>query len=402
MFMNHAARVIPIALCTLLLLAGGCNLGKPRPRTPTPAPPASPSVTPSPLPTGTPTPSPTPTPIQPILTPAAGPPQFGRMEDAPSYLSSPGSVTIMVDPQPLLWSNAWCAADKDTLAANLAEIDWKFSLDGQPVPLDQFTPATYKDDTSAQECQRYSLLLEAWPPGRHTLQRSLILRQALNDGAGDFPAGEQSHTDVIYVADPSVPPPADPQAWLTIVSETFDPPSLTWQTGSLNDEWFTGEAEIKDGSYVLDMREVYQNTVFRHPPAVKVLSGVFQVSVNARRLDETPNEACYGLYFHYNYAGGEFYQWTVCEDRHYAIEIYNDDAWDTLVPWTEEKAIIPGEENRLTARLEGSHMTFTINDKIVAGIEDERLYGGYTGILAQAAKGSSARFAFDDFLLEIQ
>ncbi len=393
-----------LASFILAVLLGGCSFPKPHPQAPTSTAPSqsTATLTPGPFPTSTSSPSPTPTPVQVILTPAANPPQAGRIEDAPTGVSSPASVTVIYDPQPLLWSNAWCAKDKDTLIRNLAVIEWRFNLDGQPVPLEQFTPSSDEDQTTHQTCQRYALLLTAWPPGRHTLQKTLTLRQSLNDGVREFPAGEQTRTETVLVADPSVPPPADPQAWLSVVQETFAPPALPWQTGPLADEWFSGTAEIKDGKYLLDMQEVHQNTVFRLPPAVKVLSGPFQVSVTAERLGGTPTGACYGLYFHYNYADGNFYQWTVCDGGTFSVEIFYNGAWDTLVPWTSAQAIKTGSGNRLTARIEGSHMTFVINDMRVAELDDERLYGGYTGILAQAGRNAPARFAFSDFLVQVR
>ncbi len=396
-----------------LLLGGVLILAGCKPRlSPSPTPALLPTITPAPTqpaptlpppPTSTPTATPLPQPLN--LTPASAAPHISAVDSISLAVSEgyekPGSVTVMWEAEPLLWTNGWCAKDAATLQENLQHISFRFQVNGKDAPLDFFGSETYRDESLQADCVNYAAVLEAWLPGTHRLVSDISINAAIDDGLTQTAPGTHSREHVIYVSQPQSEAALleNPALWANLVDENFSQPNDAWQTGNLDDEWFSGSAQISDGKYVFSVDATHKSMVFRHPPSVKVLSGAFEVSVEAQRLQGNPQQTCYGLYYHYSFTSGNFYQFVVCDDQKFLVDVFKAGIWSTLIPWTASTAIQPQAANRLSVRVEGSRMAFFINDQQVGEIHDERLYRGYTGILLKSSQGSQARFVFDDFRL---
>jgi C-terminal processing protease CtpA/Prc len=99
--------------------------------------------------------------------------------------------------EPLLWAWGWCAKDQQTLANNLAEINPLFSLNGVNIPLEQFAKAEYQ--ASGQACLAYFALVTDFAAGEHHLVTRVQIANPINDGALDFPAGEQVFDYAVFV-----------------------------------------------------------------------------------------------------------------------------------------------------------------------------------------------------------
>jgi len=114
------------------------------------------------------------------------------------YVNKTFMYTIALDKsQDLLWAWGWCAKDAATLKDNLAKMDIKFSLDGQPVALDQFLKLDYPN--SGQQCTAYIAGLTDWTGGEHHLVTTATFKSKLNDGTYDFNPGTQTFSYAVYV-----------------------------------------------------------------------------------------------------------------------------------------------------------------------------------------------------------
>jgi len=384
---------------------------------------SSPVQTPIPLPSATipstiiiPTlsfmPTETPFPVALNLTPASVLPQLGNAEDAVQALadhtSRNASITIMGESEPLLFEDAWCAQNQQILDDNLKHITWSFAINGRALPLDRFTQQTYEDAQPSQPtpqplaCLRYVSILKDWQPGKFNLQSNLIFDTSLNDGISTFPAGEIKKDSQVFVSRPSLDPKfmASPTQWQTVVENPFATSLEDGQIGMLKDDYFSGRADIGDNKYILTIDETYQSMTFRQNPTIKILSGPYFASISTQRIEGTSNQACYGLYFHYDYASLGFYQFIVCEDQTFMVNLHANGQWETLSDWKKSDAIQTGRKNRLGVVVNGSYYDFFINGQSVAKLTDQRLYQGYVGFLVKLPAGAQEKFEFTDFTIQ--
>ena len=92
--------------------------------------------------------------------------------------------------QPLLWVYGWCTTTPQLLEQNFSVIQLEFTLDGQPVDEGLFD--VLESTAGTLPCRYYGLVLYDWPSGQTQLNTRVIYTEALYDGFGDYPAGEQN------------------------------------------------------------------------------------------------------------------------------------------------------------------------------------------------------------------
>jgi C-terminal processing protease CtpA/Prc len=105
--------------------------------------------------------------------------------------AQPGVVTYTVPlpkSEPVIWSYAWCAADADKLAANLKNIQLKFTLDGEEVPTDSF--GTFETETGGKTCHLTYTSLSDWSAGEHHLVTTATFTAKVNDGTQEYEPGD--------------------------------------------------------------------------------------------------------------------------------------------------------------------------------------------------------------------
>jgi len=114
--------------------------------------------------------------------------------------AQPGTATYSIpltEPEPLIWSYAWCAADAKTLAANFENIDLKFALDEKEVPVDSF--AVFETETGGKVCRLIYTSLSDWPIGEHHLTTTATFKVKVNDGSTDYESGDYILDYTVYV-----------------------------------------------------------------------------------------------------------------------------------------------------------------------------------------------------------
>jgi C-terminal processing protease CtpA/Prc len=150
----------------------------------------------------------------------SGPPKVAGHADAESALTSgtaflednarevydaavfaaPGRVTFSVPlrDESAIWAYVWCAADADTLAQNLENIQLSFVLDGEEVPLGDMS--TFETEFNGQQCRLTYTALSDWPAGEHHLTTTATFTAAINDGSADYDAGDYVLEYTVYVS----------------------------------------------------------------------------------------------------------------------------------------------------------------------------------------------------------
>jgi C-terminal processing protease CtpA/Prc len=115
-------------------------------------------------------------------------------------LSKPGTFNYTIsmnESQPVLWIWGWCAASKQTLAANYQQIELAFNLDGKDIPAKNFY--AYDNEGNGQFCRFYVGELTDWPAGEHHLNTTVTFKTPINDGFADYPAGTQVFNYGVYL-----------------------------------------------------------------------------------------------------------------------------------------------------------------------------------------------------------
>jgi len=106
-------------------------------------------------------------------------------------LSSPGVLTYTVPlakSETLIWAYYWCTTTTEILDQNFSQIDVQFELNGEVVPLDKFAVSDLP--AGGNQCRIIYTALSDWQSGENTLKTSVTFKSKINDGMGDYEAGD--------------------------------------------------------------------------------------------------------------------------------------------------------------------------------------------------------------------
>ena len=125
---------------------------------------------------------------------------LAREEYASADFGVPGTLTYTIPlskSDTLIWLYAWCTTSTDILNQNFENINLKFMLDGDEVPLDKFK--TQDLENNGQQCRLYYTALSKWPGGEHHLSTTAIFKAAINDGTADYEPGDYILEYAVFV-----------------------------------------------------------------------------------------------------------------------------------------------------------------------------------------------------------
>lgn len=130
----------------------------------------------------------------------------------------------------------------------------------------------------------------------------------------------------------------------------------------------------------------------------------FDLYVDARRIQGTAADICYGLRFRESVTRQEdnAYVFEVCDNGYFQVDYYDGKTktWSTLKDWTWSDAILADEWNKVGVSARGPHFTFSINDWTVADLEDARLKNGKVAVFIEAEEGETGKIWFDNFAIQ--
>jgi hypothetical protein len=123
-----------------------------------------------------------------------------REQYAPEEVSVPGVFTYTVPlakSETLVWGYFWCTTTTEILDQNFTQIEVKFELNGEAVPLDKFVTADLPSGDT--QCRVIYTALSDWKPGEHHLTTAATFKTPINDGMGDYPAGDYISEYSVFV-----------------------------------------------------------------------------------------------------------------------------------------------------------------------------------------------------------
>ncbi len=123
-----------------------------------------------------------------------------REEYSAEEVSVPGVFTYTVPllkSESLIWGYFWCTTTTEILEQNFSQIEVSFELNGEAVPLDKFVTADLPSGDT--QCRVIYTALSDWKPGEHHLTTSVTFKTPINDGMGDYSAGDYVSEYSVFV-----------------------------------------------------------------------------------------------------------------------------------------------------------------------------------------------------------
>ncbi|MBV6392090.1 MAG: hypothetical protein KPEEDBHJ_01307 [Anaerolineales bacterium] len=105
--------------------------------------------------------------------------------------SAPGVLAYTVPltkSETLIWGYFWCATTQEVLDQNFTQIEINFEMNGEAVPLDKFVITDMP--SGENQCRVIFTALSDWKSGEHHLTTAVTFKAPINDGMGDYPAGD--------------------------------------------------------------------------------------------------------------------------------------------------------------------------------------------------------------------
>jgi len=124
----------------------------------------------------------------------------------------------------------------------------------------------------------------------------------------------------------------------------------------------------------------------------------FAVEVDARRVDG-PMKNDYGILARFQTASGVdgFYMFGVSSDGHCWVQLNQGDTWKELVAWKPADAVRQGSAvNHLRVECDGPRMSFLVNSRLVAEVEDSTWTSGDIGLVAGTFDEAGVVVHFDN------
>jgi C-terminal processing protease CtpA/Prc len=115
-------------------------------------------------------------------------------------VSVPGVLTYTIPlakSETLIWAYYWCTTTTEVLEQNFSQIDVTFEMNGEVIPLDQF--AVTELENGGNQCRIIYTALSDWKSGEHQLTTSVTFKSPINDGMGDYPAGDYVSVYSVFV-----------------------------------------------------------------------------------------------------------------------------------------------------------------------------------------------------------
>jgi serine/threonine-protein kinase len=182
----------------------------------------------------------------------------------------------------------------------------------------------------------------------------------------------------------------------SILLDSFDDNGNRWPAGKATGELADATRDIADGKYTWTV-EAKNDVTWRINDGKSKSLTDFYAAVDGRRVSGNSQNR-YALAFRDD--GDNYYLFTTGDAGQFAVFLWYNGNWETLIDWTNTAAIRPGEANRLAVLAQGSHFEFFINGETVGEADDDRLRQGLVGIAAEVVTGGETGvFEYDNFEL---
>lgn len=185
--------------------------------------------------------------------------------------------------------------------------------------------------------------------------------------------------------------------WPIVAQDAFDGTSTgVWPLATSRDDLAVITTTIESGRYRLAM-DMFQGTHRAIFPNTGTLTD-FYLAIDAQQLSG-PADATYGIDFRTPDHAHTYY-FCLYAGQYYALGRLDDAGWTNLLPGTASPAVQVGGVNRLAILANGPHLTFFINDVVVATLDDATYDSGAIALGIELHQpGDKAVFEFDNMEL---
>jgi len=195
--------------------------------------------------------------------------------------------------------------------------------------------------------------------------------------------------------------PAPPPDWQIAFSDDFASNANAWNISEQPQKDYRGtHRETMDaGTFRIEATASENDLELNYAPIVRDLSN-FYASVDAQHQSGDAT-AAYGIIFRWVakkdgtsliYNG---YVFEISDEQHVGIFSYQFGSQHEIKR-AKSRAIRPGAVNHLAVLAQGTHLTFFINDRAIAAIDDDRLSSGMIGLGISISPGQPQIFQFSN------
>ena len=184
--------------------------------------------------------------------------------------------------------------------------------------------------------------------------------------------------------------------WPIILGDIFDNPANAWPEKERDDPLAKMKWSFIDGKYRWTA-QAKESFVWWTTPEIDEVAD-FSASITVAQLDG-PADAEYGMIFRRT-SDGEYYLFELRESSEYALFLFWQDNWWTLIEWTPTDAFLPGVENKIDILALDSIFYLYINDELVTQYHDQRLPEGQVGLVVGLSNsGDEGIWEFDNYTI---
>jgi hypothetical protein len=181
--------------------------------------------------------------------------------------------------------------------------------------------------------------------------------------------------------------------------DKFDSNENGWQVGKVENEFWTGSKNIKNGAYELDFPKISSTFLESSDYSNSIVVRDFDAYVDTKIIDGDSG-SCSGILFRkspYGWIHGG-YAISVCKNGQFVVGYFDANGnWDFLTDWVLSPAINKTDWNHIEVSARGDHFIFRINDFVVFETDDTHQLRGDVALFAESHGTTPMMVMFDNF-----
>ncbi len=173
-------------------------------------------------------------------------------------------------------------------------------------------------------------------------------------------------------------------------AEAFTTGARSWPISIIDSDEALAIRSISRGEYTWQV-ESKDDMVLWQAARMPAVSD-FQLDLDCQRLEGSAAALC-GAILRRN--AGDYYMFLIGEDQTIRFYLHYHD-WVPLFEMHSVTAVLPNQNNHITANAVGSHFTFWVNGQLVAEADDSTLHNGTAGVVLQLPANHEATIQFSN------
>ncbi|HEY1016533.1 MAG TPA: hypothetical protein VGE07_27730, partial [Herpetosiphonaceae bacterium] len=173
------------------------------------------------------------------------------------------------------------------------------------------------------------------------------------------------------------------ESWPVVMAESFRDNRNKWSVMYTDNEYMVGERRVGVGRLHFNITSRQRMVTKSTPESLRAQPRApgFYIEAQMLRVAGT-TQVSYGLLFARCNAN-DYYSFQICDDQRYAMWVFRDNVWTTLIGWTYAPMIRQAKWNKLAALVQGPRITLMINDQYATDLDNDELPGGSAGLVIE-------------------